>query len=82
MPEVHVVLQHADQESGDDVHAGDDDARDGIPLSKTRSAIHGSVELSFAAQLSSAAPGLGLVDQTAVQVGVDGHLFVREGRPG
>ena len=79
MPQIHVMLQHADQESGDDVDAGNDDAGDGVALGETRSAVHGAVKFSFAAQIFPAAPRLGFVNQAAVQVGVDGHLLAGHG---
>jgi hypothetical protein len=81
-PEIHVVLQDADQKAGDDVHAGDDDAGDGIALGEAGGAVHGSVELGLAAQIAAAAARFGLIDQAAVQIRVDRHLLAGQGIQG
>ena len=80
--EIHVVLQDADQKAGDDIHAGDDDAGDGVALREAGGAVHGSVELGFAAQIAAAAARFGLIDQAAVQIGVDRHLLAGQGIQG
>ena len=82
LAEIHVVLQHADQKARDDVHAGDDDARDGVALGEAGGAVHGSVELGFAAQFAAAAARFGFIDQSAVQVRVDRHLLAGQGIQG
>ena len=75
MPQLHAVLQHADQEAGDDVDAGDQDAGHGVALGEARGAVHGAVEFGLGGQLLAPALGFGLVDQAGVQVGIDGHLL-------
>ncbi len=77
--EIHVVLQDADQKAGHDIHAGDDDAGDGIALREAGGAVHGSVELGLAAQIAAAAARFGFIDQPAVQIRVDGHLLAGQG---
>ena len=81
VPEVHVVLQHANQKAGDDIHAGDDDAGDGVALGEARSAVHGSVELGFAAQIAAAAARLGFIDQARRSGRRRSTFACRAGRP-
>ena len=82
MPQVHAVLQDADQEAGDDIDAGDQDAGDRVALREARCAVHGAVEFGFAGQLFAALAGFGFVDQAGVQVGIDRHLLAGQGIQG
>ncbi len=54
LAQIHAVLQHADQEAGDDVDAGDQDAGHGVALGEARGAVHGAVEFGFGGQLLAA----------------------------
>ena len=81
--QIHAVLQDADQEAGDDVDAGDQDAGHGIALREARGAVHGAVEFGFAWPVAFAALArFGFVDQAGVQVGIDGHLLAGQGVQG
>ena len=73
------MLQNTDQEAGEDVDAGDQDARDRIALRESRRAVHGAVELGFRGELFAARPGFCFVDQAGVQVRVDRHLLAGQG---
>jgi hypothetical protein len=70
-----VELEDSDEKAGQDVDAGDQDGGDGIALVETRGAVHGPVELGFAGCLFAAGARLMLVDESGIEVGVDGHLL-------
>ena len=76
------MLQHADQESGDDVDSGDQDGGHGVALGESRGAVHGAVEFGLARQVFAALAGFGLIDQAGAQVGIDGHLLAGQGVEG
>ncbi len=78
MTQVHVMLQHSDQKSRDDVYARDDNAGDRISLRKARGAVHRAIKFGFTAQFFPAPPRFGLVDQAAVEVSIDRHLLARQ----
>ena len=50
------MLQHADQQAGDDIDAGDQHAGHRIALREPAGAVHGAEELRFARQFLAAAP--------------------------
>ena len=78
--QVHVVLQNADQEARDDVDAGDDDAGDGVALREAamRRPWRRRIRLRCSSS-SPAALGFGFIDQSAVEIGIDRHLFAGQG---
>ena len=76
------MLQHADQEAGDDVDAGDQDAGHGVALREAGCAVHGAVEFRFGGQLLAARARFGFVDQPGAQIGIDGHLLAGQGIQG
>ena len=76
------VLEHADDEPAEDIDDGDDQARDRVAADELGGAVHRAVEFGLARDLRAALPGLVLVDQPGVQVGVDRHLLARHGVQG
>ncbi len=73
--QVHAVLQDTDQEARDDVDAGDENARHRVALSEARGTVHGAVEFGFRGECFAAFARSFFIDETGVEVGVDGHLF-------
>jgi hypothetical protein len=71
----HPLLQHADDETADDVDEQDDDAGDRITLDELAGAVHRAVEGRLALEDLAAALRLVLVDEAQVQIGVDAHLL-------
>src|SRR3546814_8866350 len=71
----HVVLQHADRETAEQVDDDDDDAGDRIALDELHRAIEAAVQLAFHFQVPALAPRLVLVDESRAQVGVDRQLL-------
>ena len=82
LAERNVELEDADQESGQNIDGGDQDGGNRVALVEARGAVHGAVEFGFAGHLLAAGAGLGLVDETGVQVGIDGHLLAGQGVEG
>ncbi len=80
--EGELVLHHADDEAADDVDEEDHDAGDGIPLHEFGGTVHGAVEVRFLSHVLTALLGLFLVDETGVQVRIDGHLLAGHGVKG
>ena len=81
----HLHLEDADDEAADDVDPRDRDAGHGVAADELARAVHGAVEIGFAADVQPAPPRLGLVDHPGVQVRVDRHLLPGhrvEGEPG
>ncbi len=74
------LLQSADQQSGHNVDCGDQNRCQRVALAEARRAVHGSVEFGFLGNRLPPPPGLGLVDQPGIHVGVDGHLLARATR--
>ncbi len=70
-----VVLEHADVQAAQDVDEGDDDAGDGVAAHEFAGAIHGAVEIGLLCDVGAAFSRFGFVDDSGVEVGVDGHLF-------
>ena len=73
------LLRHTDHEPAQDVHRGDDQTGHGVATNEFAGAVHCPVEVGFAGDGLPAPPRLLLVDQTGVQVRVDGHLLARHG---
>ncbi len=72
------MLEHADQESGDNVDGRDEDARDCIALRKAGRAVHGAVEFRFGREVLASFSRFRLVNQPGVQVRIDRHLLARQ----
>src|SRR5262249_17290462 len=82
--DVPSVLDLADRHAANDVDKDDDDPGDGIAADELRGTIHGPVELGLPGNIRTPPPGLILLDQTGVEVGVDRHLLAGhrvEGEP-
>ncbi len=75
--EIQAMLAHADGQAADDVDDQDQDAGDRIAADELAGTVHRAVEVGLAAHFLAPRPGLVLVDQAGVQVGVDGHLLAR-----
>ncbi len=76
---------HAYGEAADEIDRHNDNASYCVAADEFGSAVHGSVKVGFAFYLAAAAPGLLLIYETCVQVGIDGHLLARhlvQGEPG
>src|ERR1039457_6269529 len=73
--ELHAVLQNSDEEAGDNVDRGNENGRPRIALSESGCAVHGAVELRFRRELFPPRPRPGFVDETGIEVRIDGHLF-------
>ena len=80
--EGNVELEDSDQKSGDDVDGGEQNGGQRVALAEAGGAVHGAVELGFAGHRFAAGARLVFVDQSGVQVGVDGHLFAGHGVQG
>ena len=79
LAQIHAVLQDADQEAGDDVDAGDENAGHRVALREARGAVHGAVELGFAGQLLAPRCALRVSSiKPGVQIRIDGHLLARQ----
>ena len=77
-----VFLSHADDDAGDDVDEGDQEAGNGVAADELRGAVHGAVKGRFIFQPAAPVAGLGLIDQTGRQIGVDRHLLAGHGVQG
>ena len=82
LAKIHPVLQHADQEAGNNVDRGDQNAGHGIALGEARRAVHGAVEFGFGGQRFAPPLGFDLVDQAGIQIAVDRHLLAGQGIQG
>ena len=75
-------MRHADDDTRDDVDGGDNQARNGIALNELHGTVHGTVELTFALQIRTAALGFVHVDGAGAHIGVNTHLLSRHGVQG
>ncbi len=80
--EGNVELKDSDEESGDDVDGGEQNGGERVALAEAGGSVHGAVELGFAGDGFAAGAGLLLVDESGVEVGVDGHLLAGHGIEG
>ena len=83
--DVHALLEHADQQSADEVDRGDDHRGDGVALDELRRTVHRAVEVGLPGDILAPSPRLVVVDDPGVEVGVDRHLLAGhrvEGEPG
>ncbi len=71
------MLEDADDESGDDVDAGDEHGGERVALREADGAVHRAVEVGFAADRLAALARGRLVDQPGVEIRVDRHLPAR-----
>jgi len=76
------VLKDTDGHAADQVDEQNQQASDGVTAHEFAGTVHGAVELGFLGHFQAAGLGLILVDQTGVEVGVDGHLFAGHGVEG
>ncbi len=76
------MLQRADREPAEDVHAGDQQARHRVAPHELRGTVHRAVEVGLLLDALAPPARLGLVDQARVQVGVDRHLLAGHGVEG
>ena len=82
LAERHAVLRHADDDAGDDVDDGDEQAGDRVAAHEFRGAVHGAEERALVLQVLAALAGGGLVDEAGREVGVDRHLLAGHGVEG
>src|SRR5690606_31322611 len=75
----HTRLEDADDEPTYYVDPGYDEAGNRVASDELASTVHRPVKVRLSAHLFTASPGLFFVDQSGVQVGVDGHLFTGHG---
>src|SRR5262249_29864229 len=80
--ERYIELKDADQESGDDVDAGDQYRGKGVALVEAGGAVHGAIELGFLGDLLAPCTRLVFVNQPGIQVGIDRHLLAGHGIEG
>ena len=69
----------ADDDAAEHIDGGDDDTGDGVTAHEFRGSVHGAEESTFLLQLAAAPHRLLFVDQPGIEVGIDGHLFARDG---
>ena len=69
------MVEDSDQKAGDDVNGGNEHGGQSIALAEARRAVHGAIELRFAAHQFAPGSRLGLVNQSRAEVCVNGHLF-------
>jgi hypothetical protein len=69
------VLHDPNQESANNVDDHNDDACDGVATHEFRRSVHRTVEIRLLLDLLAAAFGVGLADQTGVQVSINRHLL-------
>ncbi len=79
MPKFHAVLQDSDQEPGNDIDSGNQDAGHGVALRESRCAVHGAEEFRLGGEVLSPGARFRFVDQPGIEIGVDRHLFARQG---
>ncbi len=80
--EGHALLRHADDQAGDDIDEGDEQAGNGVALHEFRGAVHGAVEGALVLQFLAAGLRRLLVDEAGRQIGVDRHLLAGHGVEG
>ena len=80
--DVPAVLRISDDDAAEDVDEDDDDAGDGVAADEFGGTVHGSVKIGFLGDICPAFAGFGFVDDSGVEVGVDGHLFAGHGVQG
>lgn len=80
--EGHLHLRDTDDDTGNDIDEGDEQARDGVAADKLGGTIHGAVKGAFGFKLGAAVAGGFLVDETGGEIGVDGHLLAGHGVEG
>jgi hypothetical protein len=72
-------LDHAHEQSTQDVDGRDQQARDGVATDELRGTVHRAVEIRLLGHLLATPLRFGVVDQTGAQVAVDAHLTPRHG---
>ncbi len=77
-----IVLQGTDRNTTQHVDEQDQDAGDSVAAHELAGTVHGAVEVGFLYHLGAPALGLGLIDDSRVEVGVDGHLLAGHGVQG
>ncbi len=73
--DVEAMLQNADQQTGNNIDAGDKDSGHGVALRKAARSVHSAEKFGLGCQFFTAAARLAFVDQAGVQIGIDRHLF-------
>jgi hypothetical protein len=75
--QIQAVLEHPDDETGNDVDHGDEHGRQRVALREPDGTVHGAVEIRFAPHLFAPLACFAVVDQSGIEVGVDRHLPAR-----
>src|SRR5262249_12558500 len=65
----------ANEKTGNDVDCGDQDRGHSVALAEPRRAVHRTIELSFAGDEFPSGSSRTLVDDSGVEIGVNGHLL-------
>ncbi len=68
-------MKHPDDQSSQNVYQCDNDPRDSVSAHKFTGSIHCTIEVGLFLDLSSSISGLGLGNESCIQVSVDAHLF-------
>ena len=76
------MLHHADHKPADEVDRGDDKPCDRIAAHELGRAVHGAIKLGLARDLLAPTARLLLINESGVEIGVNGHLFARHGVQG
>ena len=71
----HAFLDDADEYAADEIDERDEQTGIDVPLHKLARAVHCAVEVRLAAQVVAAGGGFLLVNESGVEVGLDGHLL-------
>ncbi len=82
LAQTQAVHEHADDQAADQVDEQNENGRHRIAADELARAVHRTVEVGFLRHVGAALARFFLVDQTGVEVGVDGHLLARHGVEG
>jgi hypothetical protein len=78
----HAPLHDADGKSAQDIDERDQNGGDGVAAHKFARAVHRPVKIGFLLDLAAALAGLGFVDDSGVEFGVNRHLLAGHGVEG
>ena len=70
-------MEHSDCESPKNIDDGDENTCDGIASHEFTGTIHRAIEVGFFLDFESARCGGDFIDDSGIELGIDGHLFSR-----
>src|SRR5690606_1443229 len=76
------VLPYPDDEAANNIDHQDQQARHGVTAHEFTGTVHGTVELSFLADIFPPTSGFVFTDKTRIQISINGHLLAGHGIQG